>query len=184
MGSIFRRLLGTLTALHRTPEARAQDKDTPARHAGRALRARFLSLEAQSLGIEPSSEYPRVFGAAMDWPVGEHIATLVALLDGTASLYTTSTFGIIGGAGHASVKNAAQRFVKAFNELLPETVATTTHPYPDKERVCFFLLTFDGLRTVETEIAPIYSGSGKFAPLFGDGQAVITELRKMTEARS
>lgn len=151
---------------------------------GRELRAMFLSTKADSLGIKPNTEYPRVFGVAMDWPIGEHIATLVSLSDGSASLYTTSTFGIIGGAGHASVRSAAQRFVKASDRYFSNTTATTAHSYPGKEKVRFYLLTFDGLRTVETEAAPIYSGSGKFSPLFGEGQSVLTELRKVTENRS
>lgn len=172
-----RLLLGALAVLARPFKAQAQTG------AGRELRAMFLSTKADSLGIKPNTEYPRVFGVAMDWPIGEHIATLVSLSDGTASLYSTSTFGIIGGVGHASVKSAAQRFVKTADRYLSDTAVTTAHPYPGKENVRFYLLTFDGLRTIEAEAAPIYSGQGKFSPLFGDGQAVLTELRKVTESR-
>ncbi len=38
--------------------------------------------------------------------------------------------------------------------------------------------------TVETEAALIYSGSGKFSPLFSEGQFVFTEFRKATESQS
>ena len=106
---------------------------------------------------------------------------MVSLSDGTASLYTTSTFGIIGGAGHASIITAAQRFVKVADRYYSDTIATTTQPYPGKDKIRFYLLAFDGLRTVETDAAPVDSGSGKFSPLFDAGQDVLTELRKVTE---
>src|SRR2546428_7894869 len=57
--------------------------------AMRDLRIAFLSSSASSMGFQPTKEYPRVFGVAMDWPVGEHTATIVTALDGSASLYTT-----------------------------------------------------------------------------------------------
>jgi len=48
----------------------------------------------------------------------------------------------------------------------------------------------DGIRgqtlvsTMETEAALIYSGSGKFSPLFSEGRFVFTELRKATKSQS
>ena len=52
---------------------------------------------------------------------------------------------------------------------------------------CFFGNGIRGetpVSTVETEAAPIYSGSGKFSPLFNEGQFVFTEPRKATESQS
>ena len=174
-------LLGALAALASPFSARAQTEANPPDQIGRELRAMFLSIKAESLGIKPDTEYPRVFGVAMDWDIGEHIATVVSLFDGSASLYTTSTFGIIGGANNAYVVTAAQHFVKVADRYFSDTTVTTTHPYPGKDKICFYLLAFDGLRTVETDAAPVYSGSGKFSLLFGAGQDVLTELRKVTE---
>jgi hypothetical protein len=184
MNSMRRLLLGALAVLASPFKAQAQSGTKAPDQMGRELRAMFLSTKAESLGIKPNTEYPRVIGVAMDWSIGEHIATLVSLSDGTASLYTTSTFGIIGGAGHTSVRTAAQRFVKASDRYLSDTTATTSHPYPRKDKIRFYLITFGGLRTVETEAASVYSGSGKFSQLFGEGQAVLTELRKVTEKGS
>ncbi len=39
-------------------------------------------------------------------------------------------------------------------------------------------------QTPATEAALIYSGSGKFSPLFSEGQFVFTELRKAMESQS
>ena len=152
--------------------------------AMRDLRIAFLSSSASSMGFQPTKEYPRVFGVAMDWPVGEHTATIVTALDGSASLYTTATFGIIGGsAAHEPVRAAAQRFVKAAASHHDEAAPTSTYAYPSTDKVRFYLRTFDGARLIETESASVYSTSGKYSPLFRAGQAVVTELRKVSEQK-
>ena len=163
--------------------ALAQDgKNTS--QAMRDLRVAFLSTSASSMGFQPSREYPRVFGVAMDWPIGEHTATIVTALDGSASLYTTATFGIIGGGPtHEAVRAAAQRFVKTAATHHDEAAPTSNYTYPSQGKVRFYLRTFDGARLIETESASVYSTSGKYSPLFRAGQAVVTELRKVTEQK-
>ncbi|PYM92772.1 MAG: hypothetical protein DME04_14480 [Candidatus Rokuibacteriota bacterium] len=152
--------------------------------AMRDLRFAFLSSPASSLGFEPTKEYPRVFGVAMDWPIGEHTATIVTARDGSASLYTTATFGIIGAsAAHDSVRAAALRFVKAAESHHDEAAPTNDYAYPSKGKVRFYLRTFDGARVIESESASVYSNSGRYAQLFRAGQAVVTELRKVAEQK-
>ena len=163
--------------------ALAQDAKNHAQ-AMRDLRVAFLSSSATSMGFQPTREYPRVFGVAMDWPIGEHTATIVTALDGSASLYTTATFGIIGGsAAHETVRAAAQRFVKAAASHHDEAAPTSNYTYPSKSKVRFYLRTFDGARLIETESASVYSTSGQYSPLFRAGQAVVTELRRVTERK-
>lgn len=155
-----------------------------AAQAMRDLRVAFLSLPASSLGFQPTKEYPRVFGVAMDWRIGEHTATIVTAQDGSASLYTTATFGIIGGgAAHEPVRAAAQRFVQAAESHHDEASPTSSYAYPSKGKVRFYLRTFDGARVIEAESASVHSSSGKYSPLFRAGQAVVTELRKATEQK-
>ena len=163
--------------------ALAHDAKNPAQ-AMRDLRIAFLSSSASSLGFQPTKEYPRVFGVAMDWPIGEHTATIVTAQDGSASLYTTATFGVIGGsAAHEPVRAAAQRFVKAAASHHDEAAPTSNYAYPSKGKVRFYLRTFDGARLIETESASVYSIAGRYSPLFRAGQAVVTELRKVTEQK-
>src|SRR3712207_73110 len=96
----------------RTPSAPAPAALGPA-DAGRALRRTMPTTPPAALGAEPTESCPRVYGVLMDWPIGEHTATVFSSSTGAASLYTTSTFGIIGGEGHGSVRAAATRFVRA-----------------------------------------------------------------------
>jgi len=180
----LRRTFASLIALLLSPiRGRAQAARKPSPEAGKQLREVFLSTTAAQAGLSATPEFPHVYGVALDWPIGEHIATVVSLADGTASLYTTSTFGIIGGAGHSSVRRAAQRFVSAAEKHLAESVRTSSHPYPAPNKVRFYLLAYDGTRTIEADLEPTYSGTGKYSPLFGAGQDVVTELRQVVERK-
>jgi hypothetical protein len=144
----------------------------------RGLRLSFLS----SPPVRPASGNPRVLGVAMDWPLGEHTATLVSALDGSASLYTTATFGIIGGDAHEAVRSAAQRFVKLADAHHDEAVPTRDYAYPGKGKVRFYLRTVGDVRVIEADAASVSSSSGgPHAALFRAGHAVLTELRKVTE---
>jgi hypothetical protein len=149
--------------------------------AGRELRRMMLTIPPQDLGVSPTKEFPSVYGILMDWPVGDQTATIFATSTGSASLYTTSTFGIIGGEGHASVRTASTAFVKAAGRFYESAVATSEYPYPAGNRVRFYLLTFHGVRVIETDMSLVARGEGPYAELFGLGQAVMTELRLSTE---
>src|SRR5262247_3569279 len=151
--------------------------------AMRDLRIAFLSSSAATHGFKPTKENPRVFGVAMDWPIDDTTATIVSALNGSASLYTTSTFGIIGGVSHESVRLAAQRFVRTAEAYHDAAVPTASYPYPSKGKVRFYLRTFRDVRVIEADAATVTSASGRFSGLFRAGQAVLTELRKVVEAK-
>ena len=149
--------------------------------AGRALRQMMLTSPPAKSGVQPSSEFPRVYGILMDWPIGDQIATVFSTSTGAASLYTTSTFGIIGGEGHESVRAAAIKFTRAADRHFEASTPTTDYPYPAANRVRFYLLTFDGVRVIDTDSISIENGSSKYVDLFGLGQSVLTELRQVRE---
>src|SRR5262245_13601884 len=149
--------------------------------AGRALRQMVLTMPPAEIGVKPSEDFPRVFGILMDWPIGEQTATVFSDCTGGASLYTTSTFGIIGGEGHETVRAAAIRFVRGADRLFDSATPTSEFPYPAVGRVRFYLLTFEGVRVVDTDLASIKNGTSKFAEFFGLGQDVLTQLRLVVQ---
>jgi hypothetical protein len=76
----------------------------------REMRLVILRREGPAI-FQPSLEFPRVYGVLMDWPIHNAIVTVVSFASGDASIYTTGTFGIIGGIGHEKVRVAAKLFV-------------------------------------------------------------------------
>ena len=159
-----------------SPAARPSASADP-RAAGRALRQRFLETPAAELGLRPDSEFPRVFGVALDWPAGEETATLLALRDGSASLCTTSAFGIPGGGQHEPVRAAARRFVREADSLLDEGLPAGRFEYPPADAAYFYLCSYGGVRVVAAELEAVQAGTGRHAALFAAGQEVVSALR-------
>ena len=118
-----------------------------------------------------------VVAVAMDWPMGEQIVTVLSSSGGDASLYTTSTFGIIGGIGHENVRKAATAFVGCAQHFLPLTSPTTDYPYPDGQSLRFYMVTPSGVRTVLFPFGAVEHADSPARALFAYGQKVVTELR-------
>ena len=147
----------------------------------RELRTKMLKASPADLGIGPTESFPRVYGVLMDWPLGDQTATVVSLCDGNASLYTTSTFGVIGGFGHASVRAAAARCVKAGERHHDDATPTKDYPYPKCGCVRFYLVCFDGVRMIEADETALRGGEDKCSDMWVEGQQVLTELRLAAE---
>ncbi len=179
MMNLRRALLLTALAHATLPlRALANPNAAAADTIGRDLRKLFLSTRAADLGLRPDSGTPPVFGAAFDWPVGTQFATIAALTDGSASLYTTGTYNILGGQAHAPVRAAAQQFVQTAAQHLGSLAPLNNHPYPATNRARLFLLTFDGLRGIELTVDDLRPGSGRYAQAFANAQTVLEALRK------
>lgn len=96
---------------------------------------------------------------------------------GDASLYTTGTFGIIGGIGHEKVRKAAVAFTECAHRYLALTKPTKDFPYPDGQTLRFYMLTPSGVRTVSFPLSDIDRIDSDARALFAAAQEVVTELR-------
>ena len=158
----------------------AQEPKKDPKAAGRDLRNMFLTTSAEQIGIQRSKEYPRVWGVAVDWPIGEHIATIISLANGSASVYTTGTFGIIGGIGHEAVGAAATKVIKPAERHFDDSTPTQDFSYPTHDRVRFFFTTFSGVRVIDTDWASLSERRSKYFELFDAAQHVLTQLRMVS----
>jgi hypothetical protein len=121
-----------------------------------------------------------VVAVLMDWPLGPQIITVLASSGGDASLYTTATFGIIGGIGHEKVRAAATAFVSCAQHFLSITSPTTDFSYPDKQSLRFYMVTPSGVRSVSFPMDDIELADSPARALYLYGQGVVTELRLIT----
>jgi hypothetical protein len=149
--------------------------------SGRELRQMALSTSATELGLHADAEFPHVYGVLTEFHIGEEIATVVAMRDGTASLYTTSTFGIIGGHGHEAVRKAAVTCTKIAGPFLEDSQPTQDFEYPGAGSIRLYFLTYEGARLAEAGEGEIYRMQHKLTPIFAAAQSVLTELRKVVE---
>jgi hypothetical protein len=117
----------------------------------------------------------------MDMGVSGTVATVTALSDGNASLYTTGTFGIIGGFAHARVRAAALELCAVAEKHLDGAQPTNDFSYAGQGRIRFYLLTPEGVRTLEADENALVAGSHPHSELFAKANAVLSELRVVTE---
>lgn len=141
------------------------------------LRLKMLHLKPEEIEAKPTLEFPHVYGVILDWPLEGQTVSIIASCKGDASLYTTSTFGIVGGVDHYKVRQAAAQFVFAAEKHFVEAVPTTDFSLPKPDRIKFFLVTYEGVRLIEAGREPVMSAQDQYSPFFGAGQAVLTELR-------
>ena len=167
-------LAGLLTT---TVSAKAADS-TPSQKSSaemmKSLRQQWLVTPPKEGTFKDKNE---VVAVLMDWPVGENTITVLSSSIGDASLYTTSSFGIIGGIGHAKVREAAIAFVKGSQIYADKAQPVSEFPYPDKNSLQFYFITPSGVKRLSFPLTEIERENSDARILYTLGQQVITELR-------
>jgi len=124
------------------------EKPPPSRPAVyQGLRGLAFGFMRAKLGLPPTATPTEPWGVIMDWGVTSGTATLVAISDGSASIYVSSGGGYLGGQGHEALRKAAQRMVAIAAEFQKQTTTTTVYPLPQRGEVIFYLLTDSGVFT-------------------------------------
>ena len=149
--------------------------------AMRELRMKMLTTGPSEFGISQDKKSSHVYGVVLEWLLDDLVITVVSLSDGNASLYTTSTFGVIGGVGHESVRTAARRLVSVAEKYYADAISTSQYPYPEPGHVRIYLTCFDGVRVIDTDLDSLESGRDKYSGVWAEGQNVVTELRLIVE---
>jgi hypothetical protein len=109
------------------------------------------------------------------------VATVVALADGTTSLYLSTGDRVVGGKEYPPAKAAAIKLCEVAAGSLGETVATHEYPSPAEGRARFYVLTAAGARVAETDIfARADAGRAALEPLAAAGDAVLDALKQAT----
>lgn len=128
------------------------------------LRRRALGLAAADAGLEPIGA-TGVYGAVIDVGQRQGAATLVALADGTTSLYLSTGGGVIGAGEHASVATASRSLLVELarhrSELEP---AEDDEALPGEGLVRIHLLHTDGRRSVEVREDLLAAAPTRWAP--------------------
>lgn len=145
------------------------------------LRNMVFSLDPQELGLS-KSDGP-VWGLLMETGYSEGAFTLVALRDGTVSLYFANGGGMIGIGQHDTPREIAGELLALAPQYLSETSITTNYPVPTAGLTKFYFLTFDGVRTVEGKEDDMGNNRHVLSPLFHKMHELISGARELDEAR-
>ena len=144
------------------------------------LRDELLHSTAQQVGVTPVRG---VWGVLMERGYAKGTATIIALADGTASMYLSTGGSVVGGKAYPPAHAAALKLCEQAAEFSKETVSAQDFPLPAKGRVRFYVLTTDGVRVAEGDILPHATDGGHepLAPLLAAGDAVLEGLKDATK---
>jgi len=140
--------------------------------------AAFRELRAQALALK-ASDFARddaPFGLLMETGYPEAVCTLVALADGTASLYFSNGGGIIGAGEHERPATAARSLVAAAAEFLRHLEAAVEYPLPRPDHTRFYVLIAAGVRTAEALEEDLGENRHALSPLFHAAHGLISEI--------
>jgi hypothetical protein len=142
------------------------------------LRLQALGATAKGLGTKEQT-----FGVIMETGYPEAVVTLVALSDGTASLYFSNGGGMIGLGQHEGPAVAARSLISFADHNLKKLapVSDTSLPRPGYTR--FYVLTQSGTLTAEAKEMELGENRHVLSPLFYSAQDLITEMREVEEVQ-
>lgn len=142
--------------------------------AMKGLRDRLFTTSPREIGLSGEDAQARVWGAVTEIGFPGGILTLVSLRDGTASIYTNTGGGILGGY---SAQKEAKLFVAEAEKHLAEMTPTKSFPYPSVGRVKFYVLTQEGVYGSEAGEQELFQQQNALSPLHAAGVEVIIALR-------
>lgn len=145
------------------------------------LRNMVLCGTRERFGLGPTSSPNEPWGVVMDWGVTSGTATVMALSDGSASIYLSSGGGYLGGQKQEPVKNAALHAVEVAREYPSQMKKTTDYNLPATEEVIFYLLTDSGVLTASGKETELRSLEHPLAKLGNAMQNVVTQYRILEE---
>ena len=110
------------------------------------------------------------------------VVTLVCMINNTVEFYFGNGGGITGAGQHESARMKAEEFIQSAEILLPKLNPCKKTPFPEVNRVRFYVLTFSGILTGQdnTQIA---GETHELYPLFRAGHEVIAALRALEEEK-
>lgn len=145
------------------------------------LRNMVLCGTRERFGLAHTSSPTEPWGVVMDWGVPSGTATVMALSDGSASIYLSSGGGYLGGQNQESVKRSALHAIEVAREYPGQMQKTTDYILPATGEVIFYLLTDSGVLTASEKETELHDAAHPMAKLGNAMQNVVTQYRILEE---
>ena len=117
------------------------------------------------------------WGVVMDMGVANGNATMIAVADGTISLYTSGGGGIIGVGPHEGPKRVASELLQFAPQFWGFCQQTTEFPLPAAGNTRFYLMGHLAVATAEGRSDELGHGHHVLSPLFRKCHELLTEIR-------
>jgi hypothetical protein len=136
------------------------------------LRDGVLAIGPEDIGLT-AADCPQVWGAMMELSEAGVVVSLVALVDGSVSVYLSDGGGVIGCGLHPDVRVAAAKMLHVAERVATECAPTDSYPAPLDQQVQFYLLTTQGVLGGTADRADLDEGAEALAELYYAGHGVI-----------
>lgn len=144
----------------------------------RELRSMALSVKAAQLGLDVEPD--TVIAAFLEMQMGAPV-TLVAMAEGSVSMYFGNGGGIIGAGQHPEVREAAEVFLSEMQKALPRLAVVEEAPLPVRPRTRFHARTSEGTYSVDCSLEQLmYDKKHPLHQLAMTGNDLITQVRLAT----
>ena len=145
-----------------------------------SMRKQVLELKADHLGLDNNN---LIICVLMETGYPEAVATLVAVADGSASLYFSNGGGIIGAGEHPQGKEASLNLVQSAKKYLKYAVPNNEYPLPKKNNTRFYFVTKEGVMTMEAKEDDLGNNRHKLSPLFHQAQDLIYVIQMIEKEK-
>jgi hypothetical protein len=147
------------------------------------LRSQIFGLSPGKIGIALNAPDTEPFAAVMDWGLAGGVATVVAIADGTVSIYLSSGGGSIGGGqGHPSIRQAGRDFLNLAKQSFPRMHSATEYPLPEVAGVFFYVCTKVGVFSTQTSEKELNLTQHPLRNLGDAAQRIISEYRVVQQS--
>ena len=159
---------------------RKKSSAAPAPAPGVALRHAVLTLDPTEVGISRSDG--EVWAAVMDVPLGDNSwYCLVCIGDGTTSLYTNGSFGIIGAGQWPDVRTRSQRLLSLVGDHLDLFEPATSDDPGSEGSLVLRAMTWSGAKWIVAPSEQVMSGAHPASSIFEAANDVVTAVREQYE---
>lgn len=147
------------------------------------LRDAVFATRPDAIGIIDEPGAQSVWGVVLETGYPETVASLVAMADGTVSLYFSNGGGMIGLGSHERLQQASRALLETASRFLAYCDPTSKYPLPRKQHSRFYLFSHDAKFSVEAKEADLACDSHPLSPLYHTAHELITEIRMLDKKR-
>jgi hypothetical protein len=143
------------------------------------LRTMALQSTRANFGLGAASAPDQPFVVLADWGDARGATTIVAVADGSASVYSSDGAGSIGGGQtHPTIHDAALRTVELAAAALPQAHPATAYPVAAQGQVTFYLVTDAGVYTATAAQDDLNANRSPLSALAASTQKIVAEYRR------
>ena len=137
------------------------------------LRTGALAIGPAEIGYSPD-DCPKVWGVMMELGNPDVVVSLVALLDGSVSIYLSDGDGVIGCGRHPDVRIAARKMLQVADRLQQQCRPVGQYPLPGERQVNFYMLSHQGVLGAAVDRFELDEGAIELAELYYAGHSLIS----------